>query len=163
MVPAPWSKENDEIPTVAPVRRMALRMRLGLALTASLLVGVFVLAWCIHPRDGEGKPLLRGTHQQLWLPPCTFQALTGKPCPACGMTTSFSHLVHGDPANSFRANPAGILLAAALIILILIFVVSASLGRRWVICNYEKFFVRSMILTYGLMFAVWIVRMLSGI
>ena len=34
-----------------------------------------------------------GTHQQLGLPPCNFVTLTGYPCPACGMTTSFALLV----------------------------------------------------------------------
>ena len=34
-----------------------------------------------------------GTHQQLGLPPCTFRVLFDRPCPSCGMSTSWAHLV----------------------------------------------------------------------
>ena len=30
------------------------------------------------------------------MPPCNFVLMTGKPCPSCGMTTSFALLVRGD-------------------------------------------------------------------
>ena len=47
------------------------------------------------------------THTQLGMPPCNFVVMTGKPCPACGMTTSFALLVRGDVGASLRANWAG--------------------------------------------------------
>ena len=43
----------------------------------------------------EPSPTGIGTHQQLGLPPCTFWMLFGRPCPTCGMTTSWAHLVRG--------------------------------------------------------------------
>ena len=59
------------------------------------------------------------THTQLGLPPCNFVTLTGKPCPSCGMTTSFALLVRGDVAASARANWVGsvicLMWAAALV------------------------------------------------
>lgn len=51
-----------------------------------------------------------GTHEQLGLAPCGMLQRTGIPCPACGMTTSFTWLVHGHPIHSFLTQPAGTLL-----------------------------------------------------
>ena len=70
------------------------------------LISGFTLAWNLEP-DPRGF----GTHQSLGLPPCTFRALFGIPCPGCGMTTSFSHLVRGNVAQASRANFAGVVLA----------------------------------------------------
>ena len=44
--------------------------------------------------------------------------MTGVPCPSCGMTTSFALLLHGDIANSLRANAVGTLLAVFCLVLI---------------------------------------------
>ncbi|MBA4063727.1 MAG: hypothetical protein C0501_08440 [Isosphaera sp.] len=51
------------------------------------------------------------THTQLGMPPCGFVLATGRPCPACGMTTSFALLVRGDVGASLRANWAGTVIA----------------------------------------------------
>ncbi|HJL16328.1 MAG TPA: DUF2752 domain-containing protein [Sandaracinaceae bacterium LLY-WYZ-13_1] len=51
-----------------------------------------------------------GTHTQLGLPPCGFLVYTGFPCPGCGLTTSFSHMIRLDVVGAFGANPFGILL-----------------------------------------------------
>ncbi len=48
-----------------------------------------VAAWLEPAAAGHG------THRQLGLPPCTFLAVTGWPCPLCGGTTTFSLLAHG--------------------------------------------------------------------
>jgi hypothetical protein len=39
------------------------------------------------------------------------KALTGFPCPSCGMTTSISLVMHGDLAAASEANPAGLIVA----------------------------------------------------
>ena len=52
------------------------------------------------------------------MPPCNFKTWTGKPCPSCGMTTSFALLIRGDVANSLRANWVGTLLAGFCMVLI---------------------------------------------
>lgn len=93
------------------------------------LVTVFVTAWRIYPYDEDGSARRMSTHQQLGLPPCTFADMTGVPCPACGMTTSFSLLVRGDVANSARANWVGTLLAAFCMLVIPWAVVSTVTGR----------------------------------
>ncbi|MBL8677683.1 MAG: DUF2752 domain-containing protein [Myxococcales bacterium] len=48
-----------------------------------------------------------GTHRQLGLPPCEFGAMTGIPCPGCGLTTSFAHTAHGHFIAGFAAHLMG--------------------------------------------------------
>jgi hypothetical protein len=98
------------MPNLPPPLNVWVRGALtGIAL--GLLV-VFFIAWRLNPYQVDGSAKSHGTHQGLGLPPCTFLAQTGKPCPACGMTTSFSLLVRGDVLNSLRANWVGTLLCA---------------------------------------------------
>lgn len=56
-----------------------------------------------------------GTHVQLGLPPCGFLRLFQLPCPACGLTTSFAHLVRGDLGSSLQVHPLGLPLALLLV------------------------------------------------
>lgn len=51
-----------------------------------------------------------GSHQQLGLPPCTFEAMTHVPCPGCGLTTSFANMAHGHVLRAFGAHLMGPLL-----------------------------------------------------
>lgn len=48
-----------------------------------------------------------GTHQQLFMPPCFFRALTDIPCPMCGMTTSFALTAHGQVTAAFDSHILG--------------------------------------------------------
>jgi hypothetical protein len=41
---------------------------------------------------------------------CEFLYRTGLPCPSCGMTTSFSHMAHGQPLASVYVQPMGAVL-----------------------------------------------------
>ena len=81
-------------------------MRLLLAAWGVFLLAGFSLAVSLTP-DPDGF----GTHQQLGLPPCSFQTMLGIPCPSCGMTTSFSHFVRGQWLSAAGANIGGLLLA----------------------------------------------------
>lgn len=65
---------------------------------------LFVTAFAIylHP-DPHGH----GTHQELGLPPCPSVLLFDRPCPGCGLTTSWTAFVHGDFAMAFKAHPLG--------------------------------------------------------
>lgn len=69
------------------------------------LLALLATAACLRP-----DPTGRGTHQQLGLPPCTFAFLVGRPCPSCGMTTSWSYLLRGHPLRAVQANAGGVLL-----------------------------------------------------
>ncbi len=59
------------------------------------------------------SPEGHGTHTQLGLPPCGFLVYTGYPCPGCGLTTSFAHMIRLEVFGAFHANPFGILLFLA--------------------------------------------------
>lgn len=91
--------------------RNARLVRAGLLAIGTLLAGIFAIAFWLNPYDTDGTPRKMATHTQLGMPPCNFVVLTGKPCPACGMTTSFALLVRGDISNSLRANWAGTMIA----------------------------------------------------
>lgn len=126
MVPAheqPWRTA----PTVPA--RLALWVRGTLLLLAAGLAGLFVVAARLDPYDAAGRPLRLGAHQQLGLPPCSFAAAFGRPCPTCGMSTSFALLVHGDGLASLRANWAGTLLAGWLAVFLPWAGLSAVRGR----------------------------------
>jgi hypothetical protein len=66
---------------------------------------VTVIAWRLKP-DHVGH----GTHQQLGLPPCPSVIFFGRPCPACGLTTSWTATVHGDLPMAFQAHALGTIL-----------------------------------------------------
>jgi hypothetical protein len=104
------------------VRAALLTVGLGLA-------GVFGVAWWLNPYNPDGSPRTQATHTQLGMPPCNFLVLTAKPCPACGMTTSFALLVRGDVGASARANWAGTVLAVAWAGLLVWALLSAARGR----------------------------------
>lgn len=75
--------------------------------TAWFLLGfgawaVIVTATRLYP-DPRGF----GTHQQLGLPPCEFTSTFGIPCPGCGLTTSFAHMVRGHLVDAFRTHWMG--------------------------------------------------------
>jgi hypothetical protein len=123
----------DELPRATPVRpaprietseargarrgapvatpRSGLIVRLVLLAIAAGLATVFGVAFWLNPYEPDGTPRTMATHTQLGVPPCNFIVMTGKPCPACGMSTSFALLVRGDVAASLRANWAGTLIA----------------------------------------------------
>jgi|GEM_PF-815421 len=82
-------------------------VRVVLLLVAGALTAVFIAAATIHPYDENGNPRTMSTHTQLGLPPCNFAVYAGKPCPSCGMTTSFALLVRGDIVASMQANWVG--------------------------------------------------------
>ncbi len=91
---------------------------------------ITTIAAFLHPsRTGHG------THEQLGLPPCPSVLLFNRPCPGCGLTTSWTAFVHGDLAFAFHAHPLGPFLY-------LFFTATALLALRgWV--TREKFLVDS--------------------
>ncbi len=52
-------------------------------------------------------PIGHGTHQKLLLMPCPVAAFLGRPCPGCGLTTSWCALLHGNFDLAFRAHAFG--------------------------------------------------------
>ena len=129
---------------------------MALSVAGALLVAGFLLAARLPP-DPRGY----GTHQRLGLPECSFRTLFGKPCPGCGITTSFAHFVRGEWRSAAFANPAGLLLALNCAGLIPWCWWSASRGRMWMVD--DPWPVAAWTLggwgTVGLL--VWIVRWLT--
>lgn len=72
-----------------------------------LWVGVTAFAIYLTP-----KPEGHGTHTELGLPPCPSVMFFGRPCPGCGLTTSFTATVHGNLPFAFHAHPLGPVLYA---------------------------------------------------
>lgn len=83
--------------------RPLLRSRIAWGVFFSIASAVLVTAAMLSP-----NPLGHGTHTQLGLPPCGFLSFTGVPCPGCGLTTSFSHMVRLEVVGAARANPFGV-------------------------------------------------------
>jgi hypothetical protein len=122
----PTEQSMDDRPRV---RRAHWGVRGGLLLVAAALATVFYVATRVNPYDASGHPLRMASHQSLGMPACRFQEMTGLPCPSCGMTTSFAHLVRGDVWNSLRANWVGTGLAVFCALLIPWCLASAVRGR----------------------------------
>jgi hypothetical protein len=92
---------------VEPVTTDGLRRANRVSAAASLLVivAVLTLARLLQP-DPRGF----GTHEHLFMPPCIFHTVTHLPCPFCGMTTGFAHMMRGEVAAAARSNPGAPLL-----------------------------------------------------
>lgn len=153
MVPAPLSPiELVEPRRIAPP--LATWVRGGLLLVGAGLLAIFGIAYWLNPYDSQGQPRQMATHLQLGLPPCNFLRLTGYPCPSCGMTTSFALLVRGDVVSSLKANAAGTLLAAFLLLVIPWSLASALCRRLFFITSLE----RALLWTVGIFMVVLLVR-----
>ena len=100
------------------------RDRLTAGVLALGLLALLAVAAFLRP-DPRGL----GTHQQFGLPPCTFRFFFGRPCPTCGMTTSWAHLVRGQLIGALRASVGGTLLGALAVVGVPWLVVSAARGR----------------------------------
>jgi hypothetical protein len=68
------------------------------------LLWVFTVAVALVMRPSHAG---HGTHQQLGLPPCASVLFFGRPCPGCGMTTSWTATIHGQLGLAFHAHPLG--------------------------------------------------------
>lgn len=125
-------KADSELPLAHPVRplpRTAWIVRLSLLAISGLLAGVFTVALWLNPYDANGQPRRMATHTQLGMPPCNFVILTGTPCPACGMTTSFALLVRGDLIAALQANWVGVVIAVIWAVLMVWALASGVVGR----------------------------------
>lgn len=91
--------------------------------TTAVTAGILAVAAFLAP-DPSGH----GTHTQLGLPPCGFLLFTTLPCPGCGLTTAFSHMVRGQLTGAIQANPLGVLLFGVTVGLSALAAVGALVG-----------------------------------
>ena len=80
--------------------------RIGAAAIALVSLTVLTAAAWLTPNP-EGH----ATHTQLGMAECTWVVWFDKPCPTCGMTTSFSHAGDGSWTTALTTQPMGALLA----------------------------------------------------
>jgi len=137
-------------------------LRTLLVLMAVFLIAVFGIAIYLNPYGEDGTARRLETHLQLGLPECNFKALTGKPCPSCGMTTSFALLVRGDVPNSLRANCVGTLLATFCLVLVPYSLVSAYRGRYLLLLSLDWLVPRLVVVFCALMLLRWAVVLWLG-
>ena len=98
---------RSTLPVVAVVTRDG-RVDLDLRgmRTAGGLMLVAGIVWPLHPRVLEM--------------PCVFHAVTGIPCPLCGMTRSVTATIHLRLHDALAVNPAGVVAVVAAILLLLL-------------------------------------------
>jgi hypothetical protein len=134
---------------------MPVGRRIALAALALVLLALLVTARTLTP-DARGH----GTHQQLGLPPCTFYVIFQRPCPACGMTTSWAWLLRGELGRALAANAGGTLLAGLSLVGGPWLLISAVRGR-W-LGRPSEWTMAGIAATVGLVTAgQWIWRMLT--
>ncbi len=150
-------------PEPGPDPRTTRIVRASLLAIAGLLAGIFAIAFWLNPYDSDGTPRTMATHTQLGMPPCNFVLLTGKPCPACGMTTSFALLVRGDVSASVRANWTGTMIAVLWALTMVWAIAGGIAGRALFIPNGRGELVLTVAvgIVLVLMLARWGVVMLS--
>lgn len=127
-VPSPDNSENQAT-EVRPLKPISRHARLIFGIAGLGLLGLLIVARTLEP-----SPEGRGTHRQLMfgkMPPCGFLVAFGKPCPSCGMTTSWSHLTRGNVVASVNSNVGGFLLGLVSMFCGAWFVASAIAGR-WI-------------------------------
>ena len=129
MDPTPTERVLPVAKLARPARRARWYVRAALIGVAAALAAVFAVAFYLNPYGPDGAPRSMATHTQLGLPQCNFVVMTGKPCPSCGMTTSFALLVRGDVGASLRANWVGTTLAVFWAGLLVWAVASGLTGR----------------------------------
>lgn len=67
--------------------------RLFVLLLAVILSVPFVIAACLDPDSPD-----------LGIHPCAMRTVTGLPCPSCGATHAWAHMVHGSLTAAVRDN-----------------------------------------------------------
>ncbi|WP_116787734.1 DUF2752 domain-containing protein [Flavobacterium psychrotrophum] len=104
------------------------RRRLYIILTVLLITGY---AWVFWQLYGEQK-----SHS---FTPCVFKAVTGVPCPSCGITRSLTTLAKGDLIMAAYINPLGLFAACIMLITPLWLLYDISLKKETLLKSYTRF------------------------
>lgn len=135
------------------LQRMPPGQRPLLLVGAGGIIAIFALALWLHP-DPSGI----GTHEQFGLPPCGTMRLFGFPCPFCGMTTAFAHMVRGEWGEGFQAQPAGAAMFIAFAGMLVYLLLAGITGWWWIPRRHERMLAWSWrAILVGLIFA-WVYK-----
>lgn len=160
--------EDDDILDALPVTPTRTRSNwwvraslLGIGVTLAVVFGI---ALYLDPYNPDGSPRTMATHTKLGMPPCNFVAMAGKPCPSCGMTTSFALLIRGDVLASLRANWVGTILATFWAALLVWSIASGIRGRALYIPSGRGELIITLIVAVFLVLMIgrWIGVLISG-
>lgn len=140
-------------PSAPEPKTGSIASRITWFILGSLPLAVIATATTLTPATAG-----HGTHMQLGLPPCGFLVSTGLPCPGCGLTTSFSHMVRFDWAGATSANAFGVAL-----FLVSFFTIPVSFYSMWkglpVIATMEKLQFEKIVVALAISSSlVWCVR-----
>ncbi len=145
------------------LRGLAYRRTVGRSwrtqLAAMAVLFACLAIWCTA---GYVKPAVTGivTHQQLGLAPCNLVAVTGYPCPTCGMTTAFAWAVRGRFFASFAAQPVGLLLAILTVAAAGQAVYVLARGKMWTLDWYRATPYRLAGLSFAVVLGGWIYKVI---
>lgn len=122
-----------------------------------LSASVWFAAWAVVTIIGltlHADPNGHGTHQQLGLMPCFSALIFDRPCPGCGLTTSWVALLHGDLNAAFHAHALGPLLYLGFTVSAILILIASLTQRRLVThgprMNLAMQIFLAVFLTYGL-------------
>lgn len=140
-----------------PVDASTRMVWLGIWASCAIVLGIAV--W-LHP-DPRGI----GTHEQLFRGgmPCSFVLTSGLPCPTCGMTTSFSHMMHLQPLAAFKVQPAGAIFCLATIVVFFYAIYVVFVGRMVLVNWYRIGPVRFMLAIGFILLAGWGYKLADGL
>jgi hypothetical protein len=100
-----------------------------------------------------------GTHRQLGLPDCSMMSVYGVRCPACGMTTSWSHVMRGNVIGAVQANTGGAILCALSLVCGPVLIGLSVAGRPsrggWL----SMVAIAGLCLALGIAFVEWMIRL----
>lgn len=157
MLRVPWVDQCVNLALGSTSAGLSRRSRFLAAFLGVGLLAALLLASQLRP-DPRGW----GTHEQFGLPPCTFLAVVGKRCPACGMTTSWALATHGRLADALRTHIAGTVLAALALATSAGTLVVAVRGKRLSWQPGETVIVCLVAGMAGLVLVEWVVRLLTA-
>jgi hypothetical protein len=87
--------------------------------------------------------------------------VTGIPCPACGMTTSWALVTHGRPREAFATHATGTLLALVALVVGMGAVIVAVQGRRLAWLPSQQVLAIMAAVLAVLVLGEWVIRLLT--
>ena len=97
------------------------------------------------------------------LPNCTMVVMLGYPCPTCGMTTAFSHVVRGQFIDAFKAQPAGLIFALAVIATVPVSLSVVVTGKVWMVNWHRTSPAKLAVIAVLILLGGWVYKVLAGI